>query len=62
VAEKVAVLKTADYFAGRAERPDFAAVDRLVRRRGGEARQPGDELPQNYRKRKSADIIRSEAL
>ena len=54
VAEKLAVLKTADYFAGRARRADFAGFDRLMRRRGGEAPRPDDELPENYRKRKSA--------
>ena len=54
VAEKLAVLKTADYFAGRARRSDFADLDRLMRKRGGEAPRPDDELPENYRKRKSA--------
>ena len=54
VAEKLAVLKTADYFAGRARRADFAGFDRLIRRRGGEAPRPDDELPESYRKRKSA--------
>jgi hypothetical protein len=54
VAEKLAVLKTADYFAGRATRADFAGFDRLMRSRGGEAPQPNDEFPGSYRKRKSA--------
>jgi hypothetical protein len=54
VAEKLAVLKTADYFARRATRADFAGSDRLMRRRGGEAPRPEDELPESYRKRKSA--------
>jgi hypothetical protein len=53
VAEKLAVLKTADYFAKRAARADFRAFDRLMRRRGGEAPQPGDEMPENYHKKKS---------
>jgi uncharacterized protein (DUF1778 family) len=52
VAEKLAVLKTADYFAKRAARADFRAFDRLMRRRGGEAPQPGDEMPENYHKNK----------
>jgi len=52
VAEKLAVLKTADYFAGRAGRADFAAFDRLMKKRGGEAPRPGDEIPETYRKRK----------
>jgi hypothetical protein len=52
VAEKLAVLKTADYFAKRAARADFRSFDRLMRRRGGEAPQPGDEVPTNYHKKK----------
>ena len=54
VAEKLAALKTADYFAKRAVRADFRAFDRLMRRRRGEALQPDDEVPENYRKKKSA--------
>jgi uncharacterized protein (DUF1778 family) len=53
VAEKLAVLKTADYFAKRA-RADFRAFDRLMKRRGGEAPQPGDEMPENCHKKRSA--------
>ena len=52
VAEKLAVLKTADYFAARATRAEFAGFDRLMRRRGGEAPRTDDELPESYRKRK----------
>jgi hypothetical protein len=52
VAEKLAVLTKAVYFAKRAVRADFGAFDRLMRRRGGEAPQPGDEIPGNYRRRK----------
>jgi len=62
VAEKLAVLKTADYFAGRARRADFAGFDRLMRRRGGEAFRPDDELPENYRKRKSRGPRRNSAV
>ncbi len=54
VAEKLAVLKTADYFAKRAARADVAGFDRLMKRRGGEAPRPDDQLPESYRKRKSA--------
>jgi hypothetical protein len=43
VAEKLAVLKTADYFAKRAARADFAVFDRLMR--SGEAPRPDDEIP-----------------
>jgi hypothetical protein len=53
VAEKLAALRTADYFAKRAGRADFAAFDRLMRRRGGEAPGPKDEIPESYRKKKS---------
>jgi hypothetical protein len=54
VAEKLAALKTADYFAKRAARADFAVFDRLMKRRDGEAAQPDDQVPQSYRKKKSA--------
>ena len=53
VAEKLAALKTADYFAKRAARADFAVFDRLMRRRGGEAPRPDDEIPKTYRRRKA---------
>jgi hypothetical protein len=53
VAEKLAALKTAEYFARRAARADFAAFDRLMRKRGGEAPRPDDKIPENYRKRNS---------
>jgi uncharacterized protein (DUF1778 family) len=53
VAEKLAVLKTADYFAKRAARADFGAFDRLMKRRGGEAPRPGGEMTKSDRKKKS---------
>lgn len=53
VAEKLAALKTADYFAERAGQADFAAFDRLMKRRGGEAPPTGDELPEGYRQGKT---------
>ena len=43
VAEKLAALRTADFFAERRARADWAAFDRLMARQGGEAPQPGDE-------------------
>lgn len=46
VAEKVAALRTASYFAERRGRADWAAFDRLMTREGGEPPRPGDELPQ----------------
>ena len=53
VAEKLAALKTADYFAKRAARADFAVFDRLMRRRGGEVPRSDDEIPKTYRRRKA---------
>jgi hypothetical protein len=45
VAEKVAALRTASYFAERKGRADWAAFDRLMARDEGEAPRSGDELP-----------------
>jgi uncharacterized protein (DUF1778 family) len=53
VAEKLGAFKTADYFAERARQADFAAFDRLMKRRGRKAPRVGDELPAAYRKQKS---------
>lgn len=47
VAEKVAVLRTASYFAERRGRADWAAFDRLMARAGGEPPRAGDELPED---------------
>jgi hypothetical protein len=44
VAEKLSALKTADYFARRAERGDVDAALRFLDRPGGEPPEPGDEL------------------
>jgi uncharacterized protein (DUF1778 family) len=44
-AEKLSAMKTADYFAKRAARADFRAFDRLMRRRGGQAPGPEDQIP-----------------
>ena len=41
VAEKLAAMNTAAFFAERRARADFKAFDRLMRRRGGE--KPGAE-------------------
>ena len=57
VAEKLAVLKTADYFANRAARADFRAFDRLMRRRGAEAPPPGDQMPENYHKKEISETL-----
>ena len=45
VAEKLAVLRTAYYFAERKGRADWEAFDRLMSRSGGEAPRAGDEAP-----------------
>ena len=44
VAEKLAAMNTAAFFAERRERADFAAFDRLMRRRRGEAPRPEDTI------------------
>jgi uncharacterized protein (DUF1778 family) len=54
VAEKLGALKTAEYFAKRAARADLPAFDRLMAQRGGDAPQPGGEIPKSYRKKTSA--------
>jgi hypothetical protein len=45
VAEKVASLRAADFFASRRKRADFEAFDKIMRRRGGEKPRRGDRLP-----------------
>jgi len=45
VAEKIAALRTASYFAGRRGRADWPAFDQLMVRDAGEPPRPGDELP-----------------
>ena len=51
VAEKVAVLEAATFFEDRAKRGDYAAVDRIMNRTGGEPPRAGDELPKGYKRR-----------
>ncbi len=43
VAEKLAVLNTAAYFAERRGRADLPAFKRLLKRKGGEPPREGDE-------------------
>ena len=45
VAEKLAVMNTAEFFSERRNRADFKAFDRLMRRRGGEPPAPEDTIP-----------------
>ena len=44
VAEKLAVMNTAAFFAERRARADFKAFDRLMRRKGGVPPAPEDEM------------------
>ena len=46
VAEKISALETARFFANRKGRADFKAFDRIMKRRGGKAPLPGDEMPE----------------
>lgn len=43
VAEKLAVMSTADFFAERKARADLAAFKRILKRKGGEPPRSGDE-------------------
>lgn len=45
VAEKVAALRTVEFFKERKGRTDWAAFDRLMARPGGEPPREGDEMP-----------------
>ena len=47
VAEKLAVMNTAAFFAERRDKADFAAFDRIMRRGSGETPQPEDTLGQH---------------
>ena len=44
VAEKLAAMNTAAFFADRRARADFKAFDRLMRRKGGEPPGPDDKI------------------
>ena len=44
VAEKLAVMKTAEFFTARANRADVEAARRLLRRDGGQPPAPEDRL------------------
>jgi post-segregation antitoxin (ccd killing protein) len=45
VAEKLAAMNTAAFFAERRERADFAAFDQIMSRQGGEPPRPEDLVP-----------------
>jgi HicB family len=44
VAEKLAAMNTAEFFAERRAQADFDAFDRIMRRKGGETPQPDDTI------------------
>ncbi len=44
VAEKVAALKTAEFFAAKKETADIKGARRLLRREGGQPPEPRDRL------------------
>ena len=44
VAEKLAAMNTATFFAERRSRADFKTFDRLMHRKGGEPPREGDKL------------------
>jgi hypothetical protein len=44
VAEKLAVMNSAAFFAERRKRADFAAFDKIMRRKRGEAPQADDRI------------------
>jgi hypothetical protein len=50
VAEKLAALRTAQFFQERAARADLAVFDRLLDRAGGEPPRPGDEIDEDTRR------------
>ena len=50
VAEKVAALRTAQFFHERAARADLTAFDHLLTRAGGEPPRPGDEVDDETRR------------
>lgn len=45
IAEKLAAIKTAEYFREKAKHGDLEAALALLNRKGGESPQEGDELP-----------------
>ncbi len=51
VAEKLAVLRTTEYFKKRATRADMAAFWEILENAGNEPPIEGDELPEGYARR-----------
>jgi hypothetical protein len=46
VAEKIGALNAATFFAARRQKADFAAMDYILARPGGEPPRAGDEMPE----------------
>jgi hypothetical protein len=44
VSEKLAAMNTAAFFAERRDRADFAAFDRIMKRKGGETPKAEDQI------------------
>jgi len=45
VSEKLAAMNTASFFAEHRERADFAAFDKIMKRKGGQPPAPDDQIP-----------------
>ena len=45
IAEKIAALETVQFFNDGKNKADLKALDRIMKRRGGERPRPGDEMP-----------------
>jgi hypothetical protein len=45
VAEKLAAMNTAKFFVERRERANYAAFDKIMRRKGGEKPKADDQVP-----------------
>jgi hypothetical protein len=45
VSEKLAAMNTAAFFADRRNRADFAAFDKIMKRKSGEPPLPEDQVP-----------------
>lgn len=52
MAEKIAALETASFFAERRQRADLVAFRTLMHSKGGEPPRRGDEIPLSVRKAK----------
>jgi hypothetical protein len=44
VAEKLAAMNTAAFFAERRDRADFAGFDKIMKRKGGQTPEPDDRI------------------